>query len=552
VETLDVVLLLLGCVALSGLLSRIPKISLPLPFVQIALGAMVSLFAGRTVHVDPEVFLVLFIAPLLYLDGWRIQKDGLIRNRWTITALALGLVVFTVIVAGLFIHWLIPAMPLAVAFALSSVLSPTDAVAVSAITARTRMPPRLMEVLEGESLLNDASGLVCFRFAVAAALTGVFSPGEALGLFTWLAIGGVVTGAGTALVANGVKDFMSHRFGEEPGSQIIISLLIPFAAYLLAARLHASGVLAAVAAGIAMNREEQSGRAQPATRLRPAAVWDAVQFAGNGAIFVILGNQLSAIVLAAMSQRVLIGHQSPLWLLGYVLAVTFVLAVLRFVWAGVTLGLIHPVFDGAGWRLMPAMRLAAAASLAGVRGAVTLSGVMTLPLLVADGSPFPGRDLAIFIASGVIVVSLLSASLGLPLVLHGLATMQRVPVRAAEDAVRRLSAEAAMEAIERWLAMQADVGHDTPMYAALSTKVLAAYRERLQAPAGVTADAGWLSRFDALEREAAVVGLQAERATVYRLTREGRVGERVGRRLVRQLDLLEFRYSGRTDVAGRD
>lgn len=131
------------------------------------------------------------MAPLLFLDGWRIPKEGLFRDKWTILALGFGLVLFTVAGAGLFIHWLIPTIPLPVAFALAAVLSPTDAVAVSAIAERVPIPRRLMHILEGESLLNDASGLVCLRFATAAAVTGTFSLGEASTAFLWLAVGGV-------------------------------------------------------------------------------------------------------------------------------------------------------------------------------------------------------------------------------------------------------------------------------------------------------------------------------------------------------------------------
>ncbi|WP_395665001.1 cation:proton antiporter [Methylocella sp.] len=176
-------------------------------------------------------------------------------------ALAFGLVLFTVLGAGLFIHWLIPAMPPAIAFALAAVLSPTDAVAVSAIAARTPIPKRLMQILEGESLLNDASGLVCLRFAVAAALTGAFSIPDAVATFMWLAAGGALVGVGVTFLANAAKDRIARRFGEETGTQILISLLIPFGAYLAAEHVQASGVLAAVCAGVAMGHEERTGRA---------------------------------------------------------------------------------------------------------------------------------------------------------------------------------------------------------------------------------------------------------------------------------------------------
>src|SRR5471032_1588884 len=154
------------------LLSRMLPVAIPRPLVQIALGVAIGLVAHLRVELDPEIFFLLFLPPLLFLDGWRIPNDELYKNRATILELALGLVVFTVVGAGLLIHAMIPAMPMPVAFALAAVLSPTDPIAVSAIAERVHVPKRMMRILEGESLLNDASGLVCLRFAIAAALTG--------------------------------------------------------------------------------------------------------------------------------------------------------------------------------------------------------------------------------------------------------------------------------------------------------------------------------------------------------------------------------------------
>src|SRR5574337_1507322 len=183
--SIELVLAMLLAVIVSGYLVRVLPISLPLPIVQIVLGGVIAGVLHHGVELDPEGFFLVFLPPLLFLDGWRIPKDGLFRDRGTILQLALGLVVFTVVGAGYLIHWLIPAMPLAVAFALAAIVSPTDPVAVSSITARVPVPRRLMHILEGESLLNDASGLVCFQFAVAAALTGTFSPGSAALTFVW-------------------------------------------------------------------------------------------------------------------------------------------------------------------------------------------------------------------------------------------------------------------------------------------------------------------------------------------------------------------------------
>ena len=171
-ETIAVALCLLVAVVVSGGLARMSPLALPPPIVQIALGAFIAAVANLGVELQPDIFFLLFLPPLLFLDGWRIPKERLLRDKETILALALGLVVFTVVGAGYFINWMIPAMPLAVAFALAAIVSPTDPIAVSAIATRVPIPKRLMHVLEGESLLNDASGLVCMRFAIAAALTG--------------------------------------------------------------------------------------------------------------------------------------------------------------------------------------------------------------------------------------------------------------------------------------------------------------------------------------------------------------------------------------------
>jgi len=169
VDTITVALFLLLAVVVSGVFARMFPSLLPLPLVQIAFGAAIASVADLGVELKPEIFFLLFLPPLLFLDGWRIPKEGLFRDKGTILELALGLVVFTVVGVGYFVNWMIPAMPLAVAFALAAIISPTDPIAVAAIASRVPIPRRLMHILEGEALLNDASGLICMRFAVAAA-----------------------------------------------------------------------------------------------------------------------------------------------------------------------------------------------------------------------------------------------------------------------------------------------------------------------------------------------------------------------------------------------
>lgn len=336
-QSIEVVLAMLLAVVASGYLVRVVPVSLPLPLVQIALGAGIAAISGHGVRLDPEIFFLLFLPPLLFLDGWRIPKVGLFRDKGTILELAFGLVVFTVLGAGLLIHWMIPAMPLAVAFALAAIVSPTDPVAVSSIAARVPIPKRLMHILEGESLLNDASGLVCFRFAVAAVMTGGFSLAAASLTFLWVAFAGLAVGVIVTWVISLAQRWLSRHLGEEAGSPILVNLLIPFGAYLVAEHLDASGILAAVAAGVTMSYVELSGRALATTRVQRAAVWDTVQFSLNGIMFVLLGEQLPGIVQRAAAAVEDSGHVSRWWLLVYALAISAILAALRFAWVWVSL-----------------------------------------------------------------------------------------------------------------------------------------------------------------------------------------------------------------------
>jgi Na+/H+ antiporter len=544
VETIAVALFLLLAVVVSGALARMSPVALPLPLVQIALGAFIASVANLGVKLKPDIFFLLFLPPLLFLDGWRIPKEGLFRDKGTILELALGLVVFTVVGVGYFINWMIPAMPLAVAFALAAIVSPTDSTAVSAIATRVPIPRRLMHILDGESLLNDASGLVCMRFAVAAALTGTFSLPDALGTFLWLAIGGIAIGVGVTWIAAVAKNWVSRHYGEETGSQILISLLIPFGAYLLAEHLHCSGILAAVAAGITMSYVEQRGQALPITRVRRSAVWDLVQFTASGIIFVLLGEQLPRLATGAALVVREAGHHEPIWLVVYVAAITLALAVLRFVWVWTSLRftLFRAALKGQHPHV-PSWRLIAAASLAGVRGTITLAGVLTLPLTMNDGSAFPARDLAIFVAAGVIIVSLVAASFSLPFLLNGLELPPEPSQQEAEDRARIAAAEAAIQAIEQAQHHMGKGRCDTDLYTDAGVRIMELYRQRIDGRSTTGKEASLARKIDEIERKLRLTGLRAERYEIYRIARARRLSDETSRKLVRELDLLESRFA---------
>jgi len=543
VETISVALILLLAVVISGALARMSPIALPLPLFQIALGVVIASVANLGVELEPEIFFLLFLPPLLFLDGWRIPKEGVFRDKGTILELAFGLVVFTVVGVGFLVNWMIPAMPLAVAFALAAIVSPTDPIAVSAIAARVPIPKRLMHILEGESLLNDASGLVCMRFAVAATLTGTFSLAEAAGTFLWVAIGGIAIGTGVTWSATKAKNWISRKFGEETGSQILISLLIPFAAYLLAERLHCSGILAAVAAGITMSYVEQTGQALAVTRVRRSAVWDTVQFTANGIIFVLLGEQLPQILAGAAQVVHETGHHEPAWLLVYVVSINLALAALRLLWVWTSLR--FTLFRAArrGEALVtPSWRLIAAMSLAGVRGTITLAGVLTLPLVMADGTAFPARDLAIFLAAGVIILSLVAASIGLPHLLKGLELPPEPSHQEDEDRARIAASEAAIRAVER---VQHDMGEgrsDADLYVDAGARIMELYRQRIDGRSKTGEERDLARKIDEIERRLRLAGLRAERDEIYRIVRSRSLTDEAARKLVREVDLLEARF----------
>jgi CPA1 family monovalent cation:H+ antiporter len=541
-QTFSVVMVLLVAVLLSSFVARAFKLPLPLPLVQIGVGGLVGAISMWRVELDPEVFFLLLLPPLLFLDGWRIPKTGLFRDAGIILELSLGLVAFTVAGMALFIWWLIPTMPLAVAFALAAVLSPTDPVAFAAIAAKAPLPKRLLHILEGEALLNDASGLVFFRFAVAAAMTGAFSVYDAVLTFVYLALGGVAIGAGVTWGIVQVKGWVSRRYGEDPGVQILVSLMMPFVAYLLAEEAHCSGILAAVAAGITMGLSEMRGGVMAVTRIRRSAVWDTMQYTINGFIFVLLGEQFMSILLKTtygMGDKL---HQQAPLLLFYVVAVTLALAALRIVWVWISFQIPRFKRDyAARQRKKPSLALVVAMSLAGVRGAITLAGIMTLPLLLADGTPFPERDLAIFIAAGVIVCSMILATVVLPLVLGKVEAPQEAPASLLLDRARRSAASAAIKQIEEVQHRMAEGRGDADLFTQAAAQVMAYYRQRMASRATDKPDATQ-RKMEVIERELILTGLRAEREELMRLVRERKLDDDLARKLVRELDLLEARY----------
>ena len=536
--SVELVLLLLMLGACSGLAGRyLPAV--PLPLLQIALGAAISLPQdGLHVALDPEMFLLLFVPPLLFSDGWRMPKREFYALRRPIVTLAFGLVFATVLGIGYFVHWLIPAMPLTVAFALAAVLSPTDAVAVAAIGRRVGLPGPLMHILEGESLLNDASGLVALKFAVAATLTGVFSWRDAGADFVWLVGGGLGVGMVTAWLFSRLRDAVTRRLSEDANTHtVVLLLLLPFAAYLAAEHLGVSGILAAVTAGMTLNFADLERSEHVGERMQAQAAWTMIESTFNATIFLLLGLQLPAIIGSGLSY----GEGFAWVLAGYVVAISLALLGLRWLWMALAVRRAMRVAESKGRPVdTPSPRIVAAAALAGIRGAITLAGALSVPLTLGDGSPFPARGMLVFLATGVILFTLLAASIGLPLLLRKLPPERENPHRREEREARVLAAQAAMDSLDHLPPLAA--AHRDVERAEILARVAGDYQRRIlgQLPDGAdAADPAMARRLHALELELRLCGLQAERQALYQLRRSHRINDDTLRELVQEVDMAE-------------
>lgn len=404
-----VILLLLVIIGFSNFINHfIPYI--PVPLIQIALAVLLAgLPLGIHVPMEPELFFVLFIAPLLFHDGKNVSRQALWKLRKPILLLALGLVFLTVFVIGYLIYWLIPSMPLSAAFALAAILSPTDVVAVGAISSRVKMPKTIMHLLEGEGLMNDASGLVAFKFAVAATVTGVFSLAEASWSFLVIAIGGLLGGAILAFLIIRLKIYLRRLGMQDVTLHMLIQLLTPFVIFYIVEHFHFSGILSVVAAGIVHSIYRDRDQS-PSMQLQVVSksTWSIVIYILNGLVFVLLGLQIPSVMNEIFENPMFNNFE----VIKFILIITAALLILRFLWIyiGWWGGFLHK-------RQLPkpTWRLVSITTISGVRGAVTLAGAFTIPYFLANGSSFPERSLIIFIAAGVILVTLVLASIFLPL-----------------------------------------------------------------------------------------------------------------------------------------
>ncbi len=332
-----VCLSLLAMTCAASLLQRLLK--LPLPFLQIGVGLVAALPPFNwQIPLDPQTFFLLFLPLLLFGDGWRLPRRGLIGMPWSVFGHAVVLVLLTTVIGGYILHWLVPEMPLTVAFAVGALVSPTDAVAVAAITRSLTVPHRMKHLLESEALLNDASGLVAMRIAIAVTLSGGFSVLHAAGEFLWVAVVGIVIGVALSMLYHQIHRRLLVGVGDATLQTVLMGLL-PFLAFALAEEVGASGILAAVAAGIAASRLSLLEHAHYTARITTGATWDVVSFCLNGLIFVLLGLQLPGLIGAGPSGVDLVTSNERLAILGEILFLTLALIVIRFVWVLASIGI---------------------------------------------------------------------------------------------------------------------------------------------------------------------------------------------------------------------
>jgi CPA1 family monovalent cation:H+ antiporter len=522
----ELVLVLLASVAAVSGVAR--RVGFPAPFALVLAGLVAGLVPGTPqVELDPEIVLVLILPPLLYAAALSTAFADFRANYRPIGLLSVGLVLVTTAVVGVVTHLLLPDLPLPAAFALGAIVAPPDAIAATAVARRMALPRRVLTILEGESLLNDATALVAYRIAVAAALAGGTSWGDALGQFVLAAAGGAAVGfaLGWAIAA-------LRRRLHDPLLENALSLLTPFAAYLPAEAIHASGVLSVVVVGLYIGRRSPV-LLSSSTRLQSAALWSMITFLLEGLVFALIGLQLPN-VIEGVSPRIA----------GTAAAVTAAVILTRFAWVYPATYLPRRLSRRIREKdPAPSWQGPAVISWAGMRGVVSLAAAFALPVRM------PGRDLILFVTFCVILATLLLQGLSLPWVVRRLGVDDAGAVEQTERDVAVADHHVARVALAE-LARIADEKHVPP---AVVEELRGHLEERVRRAHAVLGgcpgedeydDGAEFDGVDVLRDAQTAVSLRrrlldAERTELLRLYAERDIDDEVLRRLQQQLDVEE-------------
>jgi Na+/H+ antiporter len=504
------------------------KLEVPYP-VMLVLGGLAVSFIPRLpeVKLDPNVVFYFFLPALLYptalFTSWRDFR----RNLRPILLLAIGLVLTTMVLVAWVAHAIIPAMPWAAAFALGAIVSPPDAIAATAVIRRLSVPHRIEAILEGESLVNDATALVALQFAVAALMTGSFSLSQASLRFVLVAAGGIGFGLLVGFVIREVQ-----RRLDDPPVQITVSLLTPFLAYLPAERLHASGVLATVTVGIYLGWHSPV-IVKARYRLQAFAFWEMIGFLFNGFIFIAIGLQLPGILRA-------IRGESLATLIYDALLISAAVIVARIAW--VIPGVYLPRWLSKNVRTQepkPQWRNIALVSWSGMRGVISLAAAFALPFTLPDGSPFPGRNYILFFTFCVILTTLVGQGLTLPFLIRKLGIKDDGVTDEEERSARLAANQAAIAFLETAAA------HNGAPPEVLQ-RLRAEYDDRMAQLQRCAVESGNRSGgvvtpdYQRLQQDA----LTTERKRIIQLRNEHVISDRALRRIQRDLDLAEARLLG--------
>jgi CPA1 family monovalent cation:H+ antiporter len=516
--------LLLAVVVLATVARRI---RVPYPIL-LVLGGLVLALVPQVpqVQLNPDLVLLLFLPPLLYSAAFDISFREFRRYKRAIGQLSVLLVLVTMLAVGLTVHTLVPGMPWAVAFVLGAVLSPTDAVAASAIASRLGLPRQIVSIIEGESLVNDASALVAYRLAVVAVSTGAFSLGTAALSFLWVVVAGVAVG----LLCGWLIVQFSKRI-RDPFIFILFTLVCPYLVWLPAEAVHVSGVLAVVSAGL-YTAYQAPTVVRAEARLPADAVWETWVLLLNGLAFILLGLQLRTVLSGFTEGRLLS-------VVGLGLLISLVVMVVRIIWVFPAAYLPRVLVPAIGRAdPMPPPSVLFVIGWSGMRGVVSLATALALPLTTHDGAPFPYRGELIFLAFVVVLVTLVGEGLTLGPLIRRLGLNGDGGATDREEQGARLAAVKAGQARVR--ALLDEPWLPRARAEALETS-LEERRLRLEAKLaqGPTAEKGTGEGYRRLMREL----IEAQRNELVRLRNQGVIGDEVLHRIESQLDVEEARIS---------
>ena len=528
-NTIQLLIVLVLVLAAVALVAR--RLKTPLPILLVLVGAALALIPGLpAIELAPEVVLLLILPPVIYWAAVAMSWREFRFNLRPITLLAVGCVLFSALVVAAATHWLL-GLPWAVGFVIGAIVSPPDAVAPLAIARRMHIPRRILVVLEGEGLANDATALILYRFAVAAVSLGTFSFSAAIGTFCVIVVGEIMWGIGVGWAMLRIR-----RWVEDTPVEITLLLLTPFVSYWPPEYLGGSGVLATVTAGLYVSWNGPN-LISASTRLQGIFVGEFVMYLIEGMIFLITG-------LQARTLGPTMHGYSLVELASSALVVCVVLIAARFAWTYPAVYLPRLLFPAIRRRdPSPPWQWAFVLSFTGVRGIVSLAAALAIPFTVASGQLFPQRDLILFITFVVILVTLVVQGLMLPMVIRALGLAETGRSEHARD--RRQEHEARLEAVEAALERLDQLGRERALTDEVLRPIRAAHRERLQHVRHHADGDDGHRRLTDLHEEIEAALLAAERQRVNELYREGKLIDETRRKIERELDLREAQLANR-------